>query len=143
MSDVQKYEQSFSVRIKQKTGGWRIVSYSPQLSGALEAAKRLRDWVWAIFEGNRKVVDSQEFIPPGSWAGTRKRFTLRLISLRTGRWVLHDFYPTFRAALEATERQPIHDCTWSVWDGRRKVLDERGWSGDIEVEIAKFASGVK
>lgn len=143
MSDVTRYNQRFSVRIKQQTGGWRIVSYAPQLAEALEAAKGRREYVWAVFEGPTKILDSREWVPGQDWAGTRKRFTLRLINLRTGRWVLHDYFPTFRAALEATLVQPIHDCIWSVWDGRRKVLDERGWSGDIDFEVEEFGSGVR
>lgn len=143
MSDVTRYNQHFSIRIKQQTGGWRIVSYAPQLTEAFEKAKKVRDFVWAIFEGAAKILDSREWMPGKDWAGPRGRFSIRLINFRTGRWEIHDYFSSFRAALEVTDQQPIHGCMWSIWDGRKKVLDERGWSGDIDFEVKTYEAGVR
>lgn len=67
-SDVQAFNQRFSVRIKQqKTGAWRIVDYAPTLDLALEAARKRRDYVWAVFELHTKVIDSREWVAEANW----------------------------------------------------------------------------
>lgn len=67
-SDVRAFTERFTVRIKQeKTGSWRIVEYAPTLELALEAAKKRRDYVWAVFEGRAKVVDSREWVAEANW----------------------------------------------------------------------------
>lgn len=52
--------ERFSVRIKQQaTGAWRGVSYHRSLQAAIRAARRAptRDYIWAVFDGSRKVAD--------------------------------------------------------------------------------------
>jgi hypothetical protein len=67
-SDVQAFNQHFSVRIKQqKTGAWRIAEYAPTLDLALEAARKRRHFVWAIFEVHTKILDSYEWVAEKNW----------------------------------------------------------------------------
>jgi len=57
-------DERFSVRIKQQTGAWAGVSYHPTKRLALETAQITdRDYIWAIFDGRKKVVDSR------GWSG--------------------------------------------------------------------------
>ncbi len=57
-------EERFSVRIKQQvTGGWAGVNYLPTKRAALEHATgpQCRAYVWAVFNGRSKVVDSRDW----------------------------------------------------------------------------------
>ena len=49
----------FTVRIKQNTGTWRVVSYHKSFDAADQEACRLADkgWFPAIFEGNKKLAE--------------------------------------------------------------------------------------
>ena len=67
-----------------------------------------------------------------------KRFTLKIKQQGSGSWAAMRYSPTLKGALKETRDPDIRDTVWAVFDGRTKVVDSRGWSGDIDFEARNY-----
>jgi hypothetical protein len=58
-------DQRFTVRIKQRSGGWAICRYAPTFRKALEqtAEPPIHDYIWAVFDKHTKALDCR------GWSG--------------------------------------------------------------------------
>jgi len=65
------------------------------------------------------------------------RFSVRIQQAVTGAWAGVSYHPSKREALETATTDTAKDYIWAVFDGRKKVVDSRGWSGDVDFECGK------
>ena len=67
-----------------------------------------------------------------------ERFSVRIQQQVTGAWAGVSYHPSKREALEKATTDN-RDYIWAVFDGRKKAVDSRGWSGDIDFECGEDA----
>ncbi len=65
-----------------------------------------------------------------------ERFSIRIKQQRSGAWAGVSYHATKREALEQATRRH-QDYVWAVFDGPKKVVDCRGWSGNVDFECGK------
>jgi hypothetical protein len=65
-----------------------------------------------------------------------ERFSTRIKQRDTGAWAAVWYHASKREALEYATRKAA-GYVWAVFDGRKKVVDSRGWSGDIDFECGE------
>ena len=66
----------------------------------------------------------------------KERFSVR-VQQRTGAWAGVSYHPSKREALETAITDTAKDYVWAIFEGRKKVVDSRGWSGDIDFECGE------